>query len=134
MTGDTDPDTNADSALDPPADADPVPDTRVPPDDSPAECPYCQRPLETEELLVLHKGLDHWERLTDDERARFRETYAEESDDLRTFRLKMLALLVVVYFAFLFVYSFYTDDPISATLLVVASIRGLDSEALRSVR
>lgn len=108
-------------------------DTRVPPDDSPAECPYCQRPLETEELLVLHQGLDHWEQLTDEERETFRETYAGESDDLRTFRLKMLALLVVLYFAFLFVYSYYTNDPISATLFVVASIRGLDSEMPRSV-
>ncbi|WP_244605497.1 DNA-binding protein [Halorussus marinus] len=97
-------------------------ETRVPPDESPAECPYCQRPLESAELLTLHKGLDHWERLDDDERERFRETYAAESESLRSFRLKLLGLLVVLYFAFLFVYSYVTTDPISAGM--VATARG----------
>jgi len=94
----------------------PVVETRVPSDESPAECPYCRRPLESDELLALHKGLDHWERLGDDERERFRETYAEESESLRVFRLKLLGLLVVVYFAFLFVYSYVTTDPFSAAM------------------
>lgn len=117
MTGDTD----IDSDLDPGSDIDTaLYETRVPPDESPAECPYCQRPLESEELLILHEGLDHWEQLSDDERETFRETYSHETDDLRTFRLKMLGLLVLLYFAFLFVYSAVTDDPISATLVVVS--------------
>ncbi|WP_135826703.1 C2H2-type zinc finger protein [Halorussus ruber] len=96
----------------------PAYDTDVPPDESPVECPYCERPLESAELLVLHEGIEHWERLDDDRREEFRETYQDESDDLRTFRLKMLGLLVVVYFAFLFVYSIYTNDPLSAATLV----------------
>jgi len=95
-------------------------ETRVPPDESPAECPYCRRPLERDDLLTLHKGLDHWERLGDDERERFREAYAAESESLRTFRLKLLGLLVVLYFAFLFVYSYVTTDPISAEMVAVA--------------
>ena len=97
-------------------------ETRVPSGESPVECPYCERPLESEELLVLHKGLDHWERLADEEREAFRETYRDENDDLRTFRLKMLGLLVLLYFAFLFVYSYFTSDPYSVGLLVVGAI------------
>lgn len=90
-------------------------ETRVPADESPVTCPYCDRPLESDRLLVLHEGLDHWERLDDDRREAFRETYAGETDDLRTFRLKMLGLLVVLYFAFLFVYSYVLEDPYSST-------------------
>jgi hypothetical protein len=96
----------------------PAYDTDVPPGESPVECSYCERPLESAELLVLHEGIEHWERLDDDRREEFREAYQEESDDLRTFRLKMLGLLVLIYFAFLFVYSIYTNDPLSAAALV----------------
>ena len=94
-------------------------DTEVPPGESPADCPYCGRPLESEELLVLHEGLDHWECLDDDRRERFREVYRRENDDLRTFRLKSLGLLILVYFAFLFVYSYYTTDPFATIFIVV---------------
>ena len=97
-------------------------ETRVPPGESPVRCPHCDRPLESEELLVLHKGLDHWTKLSDEEREAFREAYQAETSDLRTFRLKMLGLLVLAYFAFLFVYSYYTTDPFSAGALVVASV------------
>lgn len=101
-------------------------ETRVPADESAAACPYCDRPLETEELLILHEGLDHWERLDEERREAFRETYESETEDLRTFRLKMLALLVVLYFAFLFVYSVETQDPysvINSGLLLAAARR-----------
>lgn len=97
-------------------------ETRVPADDSPVRCPYCERPLESETLLVLHKGLDHWTHLSDEEQEAFREAYADESDDIRTFRLKMLGLLVLLYFGFLFVYSYFTTDPLSAAALLVGSI------------
>jgi hypothetical protein len=96
----------------------PTYDTEIPPGESPADCPYCGRPLESEELLVLHEGLDHWERLDDDQRERFRETYKRENDDLRSFRLKSLGLLVLIYFAFLFVYSYYTTDPFAIIAIV----------------
>ena len=88
-------------------------ETRVPPGESAAECPYCGRPLESEDLLVLHEGLEHWELLDDERREAFQDAYADETDDIRTFRLKMLAVLVLVYFAFLFIYSYYTTDPFS---------------------
>ncbi|NEU56650.1 C2H2-type zinc finger protein [Halorussus sp. MSC15.2] len=93
-------------------------ETEVPPGESPAECPYCGRPLESEELLVLHEGIDHWDRLDDDRREAFRETYQRENDDLRTFRLKLLGLLVLVYFVFLFVYSVETTDPYSVVAVI----------------
>jgi hypothetical protein len=96
----------------------PIYDTEVPPGESPVECPHCGRPLESERLLVLHEGIDHWQRLDDDRREEFRDTYRHENDDLRTFRLKILGLLVVVYFAFLFVYSWQISDPYSVISLV----------------
>ena len=102
-------------------------ETRVPADESPVECPYCDRPLETEELLVLHEGIEHWERLDD-------ETYQRENEDLRTFRLKMLGLLVVVYFAFLFIYSYYTNDPFSVATLVAFGVAPKSSEWADSVQ
>ena len=108
--------------------------TEVPPGESPAECPYCGRPLESEDLLVLHEGLDHWQRIDDDRRERFRETYASESDDLRTFRLKMLGLLVVVYFVFLFVYSWETTDPYSVIALPLVGPRAVRRELARRLR
>ena len=95
----------------------PTYDTEVPPDESPVECSHCGRPLESERLLALHEGIDHWERLDDERREEFRETYRRENDDLRTFRLKMLGVLVVVYFAFLFVYSVQMNDPYSVISL-----------------
>lgn len=100
-------------------------ETRVPPEESPVECPYCERPLESEELLVLHEGLDHWEDLSDAEREAFQSAYAEETDDLRSFRLKVLGLLVLLYFGFLFVYSYYTNDPLSGGLFVGGRLLGV---------
>ena len=93
-------------------------ETRVPPKESPAECPHCGRPLESSELLVLHEGLDHWDLLGEDEREAFFDAYENENATLRTFRLKMLGLLVLLYFGFLFVYSVMTNDPLSAALFV----------------
>ncbi|WP_158057399.1 hypothetical protein [Halorussus halophilus] len=86
-------------------------DTDVPADETPSSCPYCQRPLGSEELVALHKGLDHWERLDDEERETFYDAYEDESEDLRTFRLKMLGILMLVYFGFLFTYSYFSANP-----------------------
>ncbi|MFC4549427.1 MULTISPECIES: C2H2-type zinc finger protein [Halorussus] len=101
-------------------------ETSVPADASVVECPDCGRPLRDRERLVLHRGLDHWERLDDGEREAFRDAYRSENEDLRLFRLKMLGLLVLLYFAFLFVYSYFTDDPLSASLFVVGWIPARD--------
>jgi hypothetical protein len=77
----------------------------VPDDETPSVCPDCGRPLPDERLLALHRGLDHYDSLDDDEREAFEAAYRDERDDLRVFRLKALLVLVVLYFAFLFAYA-----------------------------
>lgn len=80
-------------------------DATVPDDDAPAVCPECGRPLPDERLLALHRGLQHYDALDAAERERFEAAYRDEGDDLRVFRLKALAALVVLYFGFLFAYA-----------------------------
>jgi len=83
-------------------------DTHVPAGESSHDCGYCGRPFRDEEYLVLHRGIEHGDALDDDEVAAFREAYEDEAADLRIFRLKMVAVLVALYFAFLFTYSIVT--------------------------
>ncbi|WP_458204822.1 DUF7410 domain-containing protein [Haladaptatus sp. NG-SE-30] len=85
-----------------------APETHVPTDESAHECSYCGRPFRHEEYLVLHRGLEHGEELDDDEVATFRDAYESENEELRLFRLKALALLILLYFGFLFTYSIVT--------------------------
>lgn len=72
------------------------------------ECSYCGQPFSHEEYLVLHRGLEHGDKLSDDEVDAFHDAYQEETEELRLFRLKALALLVLLYFGFLFTYSVVT--------------------------
>lgn len=65
-------------------------------------------PFRHEDHLVLHRGLEHSDELSEDEVAVFHDAYEAESEELRLFRLKALALLVLLYFGFLFMYSFVT--------------------------
>lgn len=71
-------------------------------------CPHCGRPFARERYRTLHLGLDHYETLTEPEREAFVEEYRAETDDIRRFRLKALAVLIAVYFAFLFLYLVIT--------------------------
>lgn len=71
-------------------------------------CPYCGRPFARERYHTLHLGLDHSGTLTDPEREAFAEEYRAETDDIRRFRLKALAILVAVYFGFLFLFLVVT--------------------------
>ncbi|MBX0324624.1 C2H2-type zinc finger protein [Halomicroarcula sp. F13] len=76
------------------------------PADAPAyECAYCDRPFAREEWLALHRGLDHPDELDDDEVAAFRAAYAEEEEELGTFRLQALGALVAIYFVLLMIYA-----------------------------
>lgn len=71
-------------------------------------CPRCGRPFARERYCTLHLGLDHSETLTRSEREAFVTEYRTETDDIRRFRLKALAVLIVVYFGFMFLFLVVT--------------------------
>lgn len=81
------------------------PNRRVPDDESPATCPYCDRPFPDEDIRTLHLGLAHYEDLSEAEQESFHEAYDREAADLRSFQIRALAALVAIYFGFLFVYA-----------------------------
>lgn len=83
---------------------DPATDVDVPEGATVRTCSYCGRRLPSEELLVLHRGLDHPDRLDDREVEAFREAYDAEGADVHRFRIVALGVLVVLYFGFLYVY------------------------------
>ena len=80
-------------------------ETRVPTDATPVYCERCGHPLPTDRLLALHRGLTHYDDLTEREREAYEAAYRKEGADIRRFRLKALAALVVLYFLFLFAYA-----------------------------
>jgi hypothetical protein len=88
----------------------PVPglDFEVPPDASPVDCPHCGRPFVGDRQRDLHVGLQHGDAADESERTAFGDAIGTERDDLRLFRLKALAVLVVLYFGLLFTYSIVT--------------------------
>lgn len=72
----------------------------------PFDCPYCEGRFARERYRNLHLGQTHPDRLDADQREAYATAREEEVADLRLFRLKVLALLVLVYFGFLIVYAF----------------------------
>jgi hypothetical protein len=80
----------------------------VPPGADAVRCSRCGQPFARDRHLALHRGLDHWSGLTDDEREAFEAARADEEADLRRFRIVALGVLVLVYFGFLFVYALVT--------------------------
>jgi hypothetical protein len=95
-------------------DAPPDSEAGEPTDSSPAapaaapRCSYCGEPFPNERLRALHRGLDHYDELDETEREAFEDAYLEENEDLRSFRLRALAALVVLYFGFLMIYAVVT--------------------------
>ncbi|MFC5365799.1 hypothetical protein [Salinirubrum litoreum] len=79
--------------------------TAVPPDETPETCDYCGRPFSDAESLTLHRGLAHYESLTEADQEAFVEAYRAEEPDLRRFRIVALGLLVLIYFGFLLLYA-----------------------------
>jgi len=77
----------------------------VPTDEQTHDCPYCDRPFAREEWRDLHLGLEHPERLDEEEVAAFRSAYDEEAASIRRFRLRALGALVAIYFGLLMVYA-----------------------------
>jgi hypothetical protein len=80
-------------------------DFELPPDADPTVCDHCGAPFADEELLALHRGLDHVDVLDDSERDAFDAAYESEQERLRLFRLKALGALVFLYFGLLIIYS-----------------------------
>lgn len=68
-------------------------------------CRVCGREFPETRLLALHRGVRHPDRLTEEETEAYREAYREEEREIRSFRLRALAVLVVLYFGFLFLYA-----------------------------
>lgn len=84
-------------------------DRRSPPPDppeDPAVCEYCDDRFVDDDLLALHRGLQHGSALNDEERAAYEAAVSSERDDVRLFRLQALVALLVLYFGFIFVYAF----------------------------
>jgi hypothetical protein len=84
---------------------DAAPETAVPDDAAAATCPYCGRRFPRERAVTLHVGLDHADEASDEEVESFQAAYRDERDDLRRFQLLALAVLIVVYFGFLFAFA-----------------------------
>ncbi|WP_311171864.1 DNA-binding protein [Halobellus ordinarius] len=72
-------------------------------------CDVCGRAFHTDELLVLHRGVRHPGDLDETERQAYREAYAAEEREIRSFRIRALFVLVILYFGFLLLYVFYAS-------------------------
>jgi hypothetical protein len=70
------------------------------------DCPYCDRRFAREAYRNLHLGQEHEGRLDTSEREAYETAHDAEAEAIRMFRLKALAVLVLVYFGFLVVYAF----------------------------
>jgi hypothetical protein len=77
----------------------------VPADAPVHRCRYCDRPFADEELLALHRGLDHPERIDAEEQAAFEAAYEAESDPLRRYRIAAVGVLVMLYFGLLIAFA-----------------------------
>ena len=70
------------------------------------DCPHCGEAFARERHRDLHLGQAHDEVLSAAEREDHEAAVESEREDLRLFRLKALAALVLVYFGFLMLYAF----------------------------
>lgn len=75
--------------------------------DAPHTCETCGQAYPTETLLIHHRGVRHPDDLDDAERERYREAYEAEEATLRRFRIIALGGIVLLYFAFLFMYAIF---------------------------
>jgi len=76
-----------------------------PADADAAECGYCGRPFPDGELLALHRGHAHPDRLTGKEREAFEAAYETETAAMRRFQLKAAGAVILLYFLLLMVYA-----------------------------
>lgn len=68
-------------------------------------CRYCGAREPDAELLALHRGLTHYDRLDEAERAAYEAAYRAEQERIRRFRLVALGSLVALYFGSLMLYA-----------------------------
>ncbi|SDY01534.1 DNA-binding protein [Halobellus clavatus] len=73
------------------------------------DCDVCGRRFHTEDLLVLHRGVRHPGDIDASEQEAYREAYAAEERAIRSFRLRAVGILVLLYFGFLFLYVIYAS-------------------------
>lgn len=69
-------------------------------------CSYCGRRFASERLRSLHHGSEHTQEVSDAEWAAVEEAREAEAAALRSLRLRLLVVLVVLYFGLLLVYLF----------------------------
>lgn len=69
-------------------------------------CPYCDYPLQSERLWVLHLGVEHPDEIDEAQRERYGEEFEEESHDLFTLHVKLIVLIVLLYFFLTYAYMF----------------------------
>ncbi|WP_323675128.1 C2H2-type zinc finger protein [Halorubellus sp. PRR65] len=79
--------------------------TAVPADATVHECPYCERPFTAPDHVALHVGLQHYDVCTPTEEEAFEKAYLAENEEIRRYRLKAAATLIVLYFGLLMVYA-----------------------------
>ena len=72
-------------------------------------CRVCHQSFPQQHLLILHRGVRHWSDLTEEERSQYRREYEHEEQQIRSFRIRALGVLVVLYFGFLFLYAIYAS-------------------------
>jgi len=84
----------------------PTTETAFAVDDDAERCPYCGRPFVTDHLRTLHIGEEHPEAMSDAEAERYAAADDQESDDLFIFHIKVLALITLIMFVFLYSYTF----------------------------
>jgi len=72
-------------------------------------CDDCGRAFHTAELRILHRGVRHPDALDAAERDAYRDVYADEEAAIRSFRIRALGVLVVLYFGLLFLYVIYAS-------------------------
>jgi hypothetical protein len=72
-------------------------------------CGDCGRAFYTEDLRVLHRGVRHPETIDPAAQEAYREAYREEERAIRSFRIRALGVLVVLYFGLLFLYVVYAS-------------------------
>lgn len=70
-------------------------------------CRVCGRTFPEARLLALHRGVRHPEALSEAELSAYREAYQAEQSALRSFRLRALGALVLLYFGFLFLFAVF---------------------------